>query len=96
MSNPAPCPNFQTIGTANGSPIVANGVDGFGQPVSVMLTADFTPNRDLYSSVGGWPPKPPAGGFPVWHAQVQPSGSTSLFWPCEAAAIVAAGAGVLA
>ncbi len=86
--------NPQTLGSVNGTPIIADIGPGLGTDVlaRVTLSADYVMVRPP-----GFPTRPPAGGdvgkrpFPTI-----PSGTTCQFLKPEAAALVAAGAAIYA
>jgi hypothetical protein len=86
--------NPQTLGTVNGTPIVADLGLGLGTDVlaRVTLSADY-----IMVSPPGFPVRPPADGEVskrLW--PIVPNGTTCKFLKPEAAALVAAGAAVYA
>jgi hypothetical protein len=89
--------NPQTLGTANGSPVIAELGGGLGANeslVRVNLTADYT-----MLDPGGFPERPPAGNASYVNKGIPrtiTSGTTVSFLKPEAAALVAAGAAVYA
>jgi hypothetical protein len=86
--------NPQTLGSVNGTPIIADIGGGLGSDVlaRVTLSADYIMVRPP-----GFPVRPPSDGevskrlFPT-----VPNGTTCKFLKPEAAALVAAGAAVYA
>lgn len=80
-----------TIGTVNGSPIVADPSGVLqGAPatrVSVTLSADFN-----YAPPPGWPSLGDCGGATPSYPRVVRSGEVVTLLRCEGAALVAAGA----
>lgn len=86
--------NPQTLGTVNGTPIVADLGGGLGSSALVGVTLSAT---YVMSNLPGFPIRPPADGeVSKRHFPSVPSGTTCKFLKPEADALVAAGAATYA
>lgn len=85
--------NPQTLGTVNGTPIVAELGGGLGTDVLVRVTLSA---NYVMVAPPGFPSRPPAGTSTPFFPHTVLSGATVSFLKPEAAALVAAGAAVYA